>query len=203
MTTGTAKFDIVLLAAGQSKRFGPENKLLADAGGEPLLRRVAGRVRGLTGSGARLILVTGHEAYAITACAGELADVIVHNPQFETGLAGSVATGASAVYPGRGAMIVQGDMPALSRELLDALAVQFEQHDCRAIVFPRAPDGRQGTPVIWPADLLGELATLEGDTGAKPLIARHADRLAPVDIKDDEPLADIDTVAALDAWRNR
>lgn len=201
MTGEAAQFDIVLLAAGQSRRFGKANKLLADIDGKPLVRRVAERLRTL--EGARLIVVTGHEADAVAAAVAGLADEVIHNPSYPDGIAGSVAAGASAVRFGCAALIAQGDMPALSPELLYALAARFEKHGGKAIVFPRAPDGRQGTPVIWPADLLPELGQLRGDAGAKPLITRHLDRIAPVDIDDEKLLIDIDTVEALEAWRRR
>lgn len=192
-------FEIVLLAAGMSRRFAAGNKLLADVGGRAMVRTVADRLKEAF-PGVRLIAVTGHQASAVRAALTEAADDFVHNADYASGIASSVAAGVRAVTEGRGAMIVQGDMPALSAGLLGQLAQAFAENGGRAIVFPQTPDGRQRTPVTWPADLLPELSQLTGDTGAKPLFARHQDRLHPVPVADEAELADLDTVEVLDAW---
>ncbi|MEM7775718.1 MAG: nucleotidyltransferase family protein [Pseudomonadota bacterium] len=194
-------FDVALLAAGLSRRFGQDNKLLVDVGGEPMVRRVARQLRTLTHC--QLIVVTGHEAEQVTDALGHLPDKVVHNPDYALGLSHSIAAAVSAVEPGRGALIAQGDMPDLSHEVLSALAAAFFESGCSAIVFPVTADGRQATPVIWPADLLPELAQLTGDGGAKAVIQRHLARCRPLVVNDALALRDIDTVAALDAWRQQ
>lgn len=58
--SGAAGIAAVVLAAGSSRRFGAENKLLATVAGQTLIMRVlaAIRVAGLS----PIIVVTGHEA---------------------------------------------------------------------------------------------------------------------------------------------
>jgi CTP:molybdopterin cytidylyltransferase MocA len=43
---------------------------------------------------------------------------------------------------------------------------------------------------------------LDGDAGARSLMASHADQLCEVEAGDDAPLADIDTSEALAAYRS-
>ncbi len=188
--------DIVLLAAGMSRRFGDKNKLLTDIDGEAMVRRVAQTLRTALPHH-RLIAVTGHEAEAVGAVLGDVVDALVHNRDFASGLATSVAVGIGAVAPGHGAMIVQGDMPDLGVELLKALVHTYQAGAGQAIVFPQTADGKQRTPVVWPPDLLPALSALTGDMGAKPLIARHADRVCPVPVADQRQLADFDTPQSL------
>ncbi len=59
MAAGKGRIAAIVLAAGSSKRFGPENKLLADAGGKPLLLRAVGPLIAL--GLVPVIVVTGHE----------------------------------------------------------------------------------------------------------------------------------------------
>ena len=197
--SGPCDFDIVLLAAGLSRRFGPSNKLLSEIDGVPLVRLVGERVRTALPN-ARLIAVTGHEAQLVETALAGVADAFIHNEDFASGIAGSVAAGVKATNASRGVMVVQGDMPGLDAPLLCRLADAFNASGAKAIVFPETADGRQRTPVIWPADLKGELLALEGDTGAKPLIARHRGRCRPVVTSDPRALADLDTPEALAAY---
>ncbi len=71
------------------------------------------------------------------------------------------------------------------------------------IVYPQSADGHQGHPVFWPAELFGDLKSLTGDKGAKTLLERHADRLAPIHSASDDAFSDIDTRAALAAFVSR
>jgi len=52
--------------------------------------------------------------------------------------------------------------------------------------------GKQGNPVLVSAKLRRELLALTGDAGARPLIERHADALATVEINQPAIRMDID-----------
>ena len=195
-------FDVVLLAAGLSRRFGKANKLLVEIAGVPLVRLAGERVRSALPD-ARVIAVTGHDAAAVELALAGMADVFVHNPDFADGIARSVAAGIAATQREAGAMVVQGDMPALPAELLQGLADEFIAGDGTAIVYPATVDGRQRTPVIWPADLKGELLALTGDAGAKAIIGLHQDKCRPVIVEDETAFVDLDTPEAVTAWLQR
>ena len=57
--------------------------------------------------------------------------------------------------------------------------------------------GQRGNPVIFPADLLGELAALTGDTGGGMVVKRHRERLLLVAADSPRELFDVDTPADL------
>ena len=58
-----------------------------------------------------------------------------------------------------------------------------------------------GNPVLWSSAFFDELCSLHGDSGARHLIAKHAEDLVEVDVRTDAIFADIDTPEALAALR--
>ncbi|KAB2847612.1 MAG: nucleotidyltransferase family protein [Hyphomicrobiaceae bacterium] len=200
MAAGRGDFAAIVLAAGSSIRFGPENKLLADAGGRPLVARV---VAPLLACGlSPVIIVTGHERDQVEAALAGLQVEFVHNARYLDGMGGSVAAGVSAVLAGvAGILITPGDTPNLSKALLERLLSAFAAAAGEKIVFPLTSAGEQRNPVIWPARLLPELATLRGEKGAKAIIGRYPLETIGVPVADDDDLLDIDRVEDLEQWR--
>ena len=185
----------IVLAAGRSTRMGGPNKLLADIGGKPMVRRV---VEAALASRARPILVvTGHQADSLRAALAGLDLAFVDNPDYAAGLSSSLKAGIRAV-PGDcdGALVLLGDMPQLTGAHLDRLIAAFAAEPVAAIVLPTHA-GRPGNPVLWPSDCFAQMLQLDGDAGAKRLLAVHADRVRKVDLGTDAIFADIDTPAAL------
>ena len=91
----------IVLAAGRSTRMGDTNKLLADIGGTPMVRRV---VEAALASKARPVLVvTGHERSDVAAALSGLDVTHVANPDYATGLA-ELAEGGRARASSRTAL---------------------------------------------------------------------------------------------------
>ena len=186
----------IVLAAGRSTRMGAANKLVADINGKPMVRRV---VEAALASQARPVLVvTGHMAADVSATLAGLDVTLAANPDYATGLASSLKAGIGALPPScDGALIMLGDMPLIAPEHLDSLIAAFIPD---AIVVPMH-EGGQGNPVLWPSKFFPELLQLDGDAGAKRLIAAHAEGVREVDLGTDAIFADIDTPGALAALR--
>ncbi len=181
----------VLLAAGTSRRFGGDNKLLTDIGGMPLVRRVAEQL--LSSRVAGVIVVTGFEGDKVRGSLAGLDIQLVENTDYADGLGSSLRCGVAALPKGvAGAMIVLADMPGITTALIDRLIGAFEQEACAKIVFPTGKNGAQGNPVIWPRRFFKQIQSLKGDTGAKPLIAVHTQHTIGVRVDDDHALHDID-----------
>lgn len=190
----------VLLAAGSSRRFGGDNKLLAKIGGVPLVRRVVERI--LASSTAGVIVVTGFEGDKIREALAGLDIHFVKNTQFAEGLASSLRCGIAALpEEAAGAMIVLADMPGVTTELIDRLIGAFEQGAREKIIFPTRGRGVQGNPVIWPRRFFAELQTLTGDTGAKRLLGVHDTDTLGVPVEDEDALRDIDRPEDMTGWR--
>jgi molybdenum cofactor cytidylyltransferase len=200
MSHGAGSIAAIVLAAGSSRRFGPDNKLLADVGGKPLLLRV---VDPLVACGlSPIVVVTGHERERVEAALTGMPVRLVHNERHLQGMGGSVAVGAASVDPGAaGVLITPGDTPSLAVALvLDLLSV-FGAEEGRKIVYPVTTRGAQRNPVVWPARFLPDLMCLDGDAGAKALISRYAADAVAVSVIDDSSLIDIDGIEDLERWR--
>jgi molybdenum cofactor cytidylyltransferase len=197
---GEARVAAIVLAAGRSTRMGAQNKLLADIGGTPMVRRV---VETALASKARPVLVvTGHMAAEVGAALAGLDVTLVVNPDYATGLASSLKAGTRAV-PAEcdGALILLGDMPRISAEHMGSLIDAFAEAP-DTIVVPMH-EGRRGNPVLWPRRLFSELLQLEGDAGARRLIAACPDEVCEVDLGTTGIFADIDTPEELARMRTR
>ena len=163
-----AKVWAVLLAAGQSRRMGPQNKLLADFGGEPLVRRTAERL--IESRAAGTVAVLGHESEAVSASLAGLHVRSIFNEDFATGLASSLKAGIRALPPSvDAALVALADMPGVTTADIDRMIEAFCEAGGRAIV--RAThNGKRGNPVILPRALFSEVEKLEGDTGARQIV---------------------------------
>jgi molybdenum cofactor cytidylyltransferase len=190
-TAGNRQVAAVILAAGRSTRMGGPNKLLAELNGKKLVRIVAEQA--LASKASLVIVVTGHQSAEVAAALKGLDVVFVTNPQFADGLATSVKAGIAAV-PGSvdGAIVCLGDMPLVETRLIDRLIESFAPDRGSLIVVPVA-GGRRGNPVLWSRRFFPELMALDGDIGARHLIAQHAEAVAEVEVEGKSAFLDIDT----------
>jgi len=199
------KIAAIVLAAGQSRRMGAENKLTADIEGKPMLAHALEAVAASAAD--RVVIVTGHDERAVRKVAeatlGGGRATFVQNPDYADGLSTSLKAGLKALPDGiAGALVCLGDMPDLTREALDRLIAAFDPEEGRAICVPTVA-GKRGNPVLWGAEFFGEMLELEGDVGAKHLIGLHGDRVCEVAMPDRAVLDDIDTPEALAHRRER
>lgn len=189
----------IILAAGRSTRMGGPNKLLAELDGKKLVRIATEQA--LASKASDVVVVTGHQAELVEQALVGLKVRFVRNPDFAGGLASSVKAGIAAVPPNAdGAVVCLGDMPLIDAHLIDRLIESFAPDRGNLIVVPVA-DGRRGNPVLWSRRFFNELMTLDGDIGARHLIARHAEAVAEVAVEGNGAFLDIDTPQALEAAR--
>jgi molybdenum cofactor cytidylyltransferase len=189
------KIAAVILAAGRSTRMGGPNKLVAEIGGRPLVRIAAAQA--LASRAGPVIVVTGHQREKVESALQGLDVRLVHNPNFAEGLSTSVKAGLAAV-PGEadGAIVCLGDMPQVRSPLIDKLIAAFDPERGALVVIPTI-DGKRGNPVVWSRRFFPELMALEGDVGARNMIARYAEAVAEVPLTDTAALIDVDTPEAL------
>ena len=183
----------IVLAAGRASRMG-SNKLIAELGGEPIVRRT---VRAVLGSRARpVVVVTGHEADAVHHALAGLDVRFVHNPDHADGMSTSLRAGLGALGAVDAALICLADMPTLEARHFDTVIEAFRSGDPAEIIVPTY-DRKRGNPVLWPHRYFAEIAALSGDVGARALIEHHADHVRLLAIDDPAILVDVDTPAAL------
>ena len=196
-----AEIAAIVLAAGASSRFraaggGDSTKLVAPLAGRPLVRHA---VEAALASHARPILVvTGHDRAAVEAALEGLALQFAHNGAYAQGLASSLKTGVAAL-PGdvAGALILLGDMPAVTPALIDRLIAAFDQRPDALAAAPMR-DGRRGNPVLLSRALFPAIAKLNGDEGARMLLDNAGSgRMIEVDVSGIGSVLDVDTPQSL------
>ena len=174
---------------------GGPNKLLELLHGKPLVRIVAEQA--LVSRAKPVIVVTGHQAERVRTALSGLDVSFTHNADFADGIASSVKAGVAAV-PAKadGAVICLGDMPLVDAGLIDRL-IDALQPDKGALIAVPAAEGRRGNPVLWSRRFFDELMTLDGDVGARHMIARHHETVVEVEAEGQGAFLDIDTPEAL------
>ena len=148
-----------------------------------------------------MIVVTGHQRERVEHALAGLPVTFVHNPNFAEGLSTSLKTGIAAVSADAdGAIVCLGDMPQVSAALIDRLLGAFDPARGALVVIPTL-DGKRGNPVLWSRRFFPDLLAVEGDVGARHLIAGYAEAVAEVPVDDQAALTDVDTPEALIAVR--
>jgi molybdenum cofactor cytidylyltransferase len=194
----------LVLAAGRSARMGPEiNKLTVPIDGKPL---VAFPIDAMIEAGVEpVIVVTGHDEAAVSACLGTRPCQKVHHPGWASGMGSSIAFGVRAIraLDVSGLFVCVGDLPGLRASLIATLLEAFRANPAGAedrIVVP-VHEGRRGHPVLFGARHFAALARLEGEAGGRSILEARPDALVEVESSSRAILRDIDTPEDLDAWR--
>jgi molybdenum cofactor cytidylyltransferase len=125
----------------------------------------------------------------------------VHNPDYAEGLSTSLKAGIAALPPDSDAVVIAlGDMPDVTGALIDRLVEAIDPARGALIAVPTR-EGRRGNPVIWSRRFFDDLARIDGDTGARHLIAQHNEAVVEVAVDDNAAFHDIDTPEALQSAR--
>lgn len=185
------QINVVVLAAGQSERFGA-CKLLENFRGEPLVRHAVRAAQDVAPGGVHV--VTGYDADAVAAAAA--ADLIVRNHDYAAGMGGSIARGVRAARDGADAIIVMlADQPLVSASHLAALIDRWSGDESE-VVATKTPRSL-GPPVLFGSAAFDALCCLDGDGGAKPVMLDP--RFTLREVACDDAAIDIDTRADLEA----
>lgn len=200
----------IILAAGASRRMGLP-KLLLKLDGRSLFGRCLDTA--LQAGLNPLIVVLSSDS------APELAEEVLHaayqqdfqgGPSVSLCLAEKAALGqAESLKAGLGklladcpqapaCLVMLADQPLLGPDLLRELTAAFWRED--KSVAPQH-QGRRGNPVILHRDLFPEVMNIQGDQGARSLLARHPLHLLPC--ADAACLLDVDTPEDLAFLRAR
>ncbi len=186
------KVAAVVLAAGQSSRMGA-NKLLADVGGKPMIRRT---VEAILPAVDEAVVVTGAMLRPSRRRCPASHSALSTMRIFAAGLSTSLKRGIAALDAGvDAAAVVLGDMPLVTTETLRRLIAAYNPAEHRSICVP-VHKGEKGNPVLWGKQHFPLLLGLSGDRGARGLIDQLTDDVVEVAMPDDAVLTDIDTPEA-------
>ena len=186
------KIAVVILAAGSSRRMIGTNKLLESINGLPMIDHT---VRSALSSQADYVaVVTGHEAKFIERRLEQYDVKIVRNPDYVSGVLGSIRLGLAVLPPDiAGAIVLPADMPAFTEEYIDKLIDAFDFKAPRPPVVVPTFGSVRHNPVLWPKDLFKVVKIVPEDSQWVPTLIEHSDYIKDIPLKDDLPLTDINT----------
>jgi molybdenum cofactor cytidylyltransferase len=176
----------ILLAAGAATRFGADKLRASLPDGTPVALASARALLAGTDRALAVLRPEWPELGDLLTVQG-MQTVICRNAA--AGMGASLACGVKAAPDAAGWVIALADMPFLHGATVAAVAQAV-----RAGAAIAAPvwNGRRGHPVGFGRQWYPALAALQGDTGARELLAAHADRITWVRCDDPGITRDID-----------
>ena len=179
----------LILAAGASLRMGRPKQLL-DWHGRPLVRAAAETA--LAAGLDPLVAVVGAARAEVTAALAGLPLRIVANPSYLAGQSTSLRAGVAALGPDADAAVVLlGDQPFVTVEIVDRIVAEW--HASGAAIVAPVYAGQRGNPVLFDRAVFADLLAVQGDQGARAVLAADPSRVRLVHFDDARPLADVDT----------
>ena len=185
----------VILAAGESKRMGKQNKLLLPVAGEALLVKLIKSV--CDSDVGQVIVVIGHEAEKIRRKLNNFPLSFVYNPNFSEGMTTSIKSGVKEVSPDcDGYMICLADMPFINTSEINKLIHAYDQNrikEKRLIVIP-VYQGHRGNPVLFSTEFREDILEHKMEFGCKGVIMKNFESVKEIEMDDDSMLLDVDTL---------
>lgn len=179
----------MILAAGGSRRLGTPKQLLQDASGETLIVRAA---RTALASVCRpVVVVLGAAEDAIRPALDGLPVTVAVNPDWETGMAGSLQAGLAALGEVDAALVMLCDQPGVTPALLNLLADTYQTTGHALVACEYG--GAVGVPALFAYPLFPELLALRGEQGARRILQTYAGPQSHILFP--EGLSDVDTAA--------
>ena len=176
----------LVLADGTGQRFGSDKRCAKLADGNSLLRATVLRTQEAF-SDVRVVLKAEDDAQALAIPPGVQLVRAAHAKQ---GMGSSLAAGIQSLAHSQATAVavLLGDMPWISAATLRQLRAQA---DAEHIVVAYC-EGQRGHPVLFGRRFWPELMQLQGENGARGLIASHAQQVIAVTLDDHGILRDVD-----------
>jgi molybdenum cofactor cytidylyltransferase len=182
---------VVVPAAGRGTRMGHAPKLLLPMGdGRPVVYHAV--LGALALEPLEVVVVTRPDLPEMAQVLAGLPVTQVPNPRYAEGMGTSLAAGIGGLSEGvEAALVMLGDEPAVSPEIVEALVAAYVR-ERTAITVPVY--GKQvGPPTLFSRALFEELRALEGDVGGRQLMERHPEAVCRVPLPTEWRPRDIDT----------
>ena len=181
----------ILLAAGQSVRFG-NNKLLQPLpDGTPLITQTVRNMRTVLD---KVVVVVPPQHTVLSDALESQAVELIVNAKASEGMGSSLACGIAACREVNGWVIGLADMPWIQPATIQQIVLALREG--RSLVAPRYQDQR-GHPVGFHHRFGAKLIKLHGDKGARAIVEQHTTELHLIDVDDPGILLDVDTPADL------
>ena len=177
----------IILAAGQSTRYGSPKQLL-DWKGKPFVRHIAETA--LHSGLWPVVVITGFRSTDIESCLNGLPIHLVHNPEYQQGQSTSIKAGIASLPQKVGsAIFLLADQPQIPNEVIRAL-VEAHTKELQPIVAPLVLEERRANPVLFDRNTFPDLMQLTGDIGGRAIFSKYKVEYIPW--HDDILLLDVD-----------
>ena len=185
---------IILLAAGESRRMGAENKLLLSFRGQPLIVYMVEHI--LKVESVEVIVVLGHEANKIRKALEGKAVTFVENTNYKKGMTTSIQAGVAASHQdSKGYLIGLSDLPLMEsidyQKIVDAFLKVIDKNE--AVIVVPTFEGRKGHPIVFSAQYRKTILTHQEMEGCKNIVKENAHQIFEVSMENDHGLRDMDT----------
>ncbi len=177
----------ILLAAGESRRFGSRKLLHPLSDGTPIGLRSA---QNLAGAVNRLVAVVASEDLAAMQLLADSGAEVYPCAQSREGMGASLACGIRATADASGWVVALADMPFI---LPSTIAAVVEALRNGAGIAAPLHAGKRGHPVGFSRDYRAELMGLGGDEGARQILQRDRARIVLLPVDDPGIHRDVDT----------
>lgn len=176
----------ILMAAGNSERFGTQKLMAPMPGGESVGLAAARHLIAVLPRSIAVVrpgdddLRAGLEAFGFR---------LVENSDPASGMGASLALAVKASPDAHGWLVTLADMPWMRQSSIRLVAERIKSG---ASIASTRYGGQRGHPVGFAAKWGRSLADLKGDKGAKHLLANHSEELECLDVDDPGVLRDVD-----------
>jgi len=184
----------ILLAAGESKRMGEQDKLFLKYKGNWIINHVMQNLWASNKS--ELIIVMNNNDNELLN--GQKSDEIqvVVNPDFRKGMTTSIQAGVkAATESATGYIICLADQPLMKKEDYNEIITRFEllyKHDPKCIVVPFF-EGVKGNPVIFSSAYRDAILNHKNMEGCKEIVQANQSNVYRIEMTNDHILRDVDT----------
>lgn len=190
----------IVLAAGESRRMGAQNKLHLPIDGVPLIRRTLETL--LASELDEIIVVVGHEHRATQSLLYRLKVLTVYNEDYRSGQMSSVHCGLAALtHANSGVMIALGDQPAITVDDINFLINAFHQRNDREIIIPTF-EGKRGNPIIVSPKSRTDILSGKRNLGCRKFIEKNPDLVKFIAMKSPGVTIDLDTADEYEFYCN-
>lgn len=182
------KLVAILLAAGSAKRFGSDKLRHALPHDVPVAIQAVRQLKAVFGES--VLAVCRPEAKELADLFRKEGCKVTVCERAAEGMGASLACGVRAAGPAEGYVVALGDMPFIRASTIAAVRDALAGGAVLAAPYFRA---RRGHPVGISGRFRAELESLQGDEGAKKLLAVHEGELIKIPVGDPGAIRDIDT----------
>ena len=160
----------LILAAGASSRYGGL-KLLSRLEDRPLLQHVIDAANGSTL--AEVVVVVGHAADHVLEAVRLGRAHAVRNEAYALGRSTSLAAGLRATSDVDGVLVLNGDQPRVTADLVDAVLDLQRTSGAPAVIC--SWEGQRSPPTLLHRDIWPAVEATTGDVGARDVLAARDD----------------------------